>query len=176
MHNRGFAGTTQTIVPRGRASRLQRLCACPARWVVQYAAEMLIGAGMPAYRVANDPGIRLIVSELACCALEVGSAVTQNLIVVETSTHEPARINVVLISGTVTKLLAPVVEQQWSAVPEPKVAIAVGACASSGGPYWDAETVVNGITELIPASGFIAGCPPRPDVIIDGVCSLVGSQ
>ena len=143
---------------------------------VQYAAEMLIGAQIPAYRVVNDPGIRLIMSDLACCALEVGSTVTQNLIEAESAAHEPARINVVLISGTVTKVLAPVVEQQWGAVPEPKIAIAIGACASSGGPYWDAETVVNGITELIPASGFIAGCPPRPDVIIAGVCSLVGSQ
>ena len=175
MRHRGFAGTTETIVPRGSSSRLQRLSACPAGWVVQYAAEMFIGAQMPAYRVVNDPGIRLIMSDLACCALEVGSTVTQNLIEAETAAHEPARINVVLISGTVTKALAPVVEQQWSAIPEPKVAIAVGACASSGGPYWDAETVVNGITELIPTSGFIAGCPPRPDVIIDGVRSLVDS-
>lgn len=136
---------------------------------------MLIGAGPTAYRVAKDPGIRILMSDLACCALEVGSAATQNLLVVEEATHIEPRITVVLISGTVTHLLAPAVEQQWSKVSDPKIAVAVGACASSGGPYWDAPTVLNGITGLIPASGFIAGCPPRPDVIVDGVCSLVES-
>jgi NADH-quinone oxidoreductase subunit B len=136
---------------------------------------MLIGAGSTAYRVAKDPGIRILMSDLACCALEVGSAVTQNLLEVEKATHIGPRITVVLISGTVTELLAPALEQQWSRVPGPKIAVAVGACASSGGPYWDAPTVMNGITGLIPASGFIAGCPPRPDVIVDGVCSLVES-
>jgi NADH-quinone oxidoreductase subunit B len=114
-------------------------------------------------------------SDLACCALEVGSAATQNLLEFENSDHGDARINVVLISGTVTELLAPALVQQWSQVPDPKIAVAVGACASSGGPYWDAPTVRNGISGLIPASGFIAGCPPRPDVIVDGVCSLIGS-
>ncbi|CAB4612289.1 unannotated protein [freshwater metagenome] len=136
---------------------------------------MLIGTAPIAYRVATDPGIRILVSDLACCALEAGSATTQNLLEPENPGHDEPRITVVLISGTVTHLLAPAVEQQWSKVPDPKIAVAVGACASSGGPYWDATTVVNGITDLIPASGFIAGCPPRPDVIVDGVCSLVGS-
>ena len=136
---------------------------------------MRIGAGPTAYRVVKDPGIRILMSDLACCALEVGSAATQNLLEFENSGHGDARINVVLISGTVTALLAPALVQQWSQVPDPKIAVAVGACASSGGPYWDAPTVRNGISGLIPASGFIAGCPPRPDVIVDGVCSLVGS-
>ena len=140
-----------------------------------YAAEMLLADRPPAYRVASDPGIRILVSDLACCALEVGSAVTQGLLNLESENSGQARITVVLISGTVTELLAPVVVAQWAAVPEPKISVAVGACASSGGPYWDAPTAINGISELIPAGGFIAGCPPRPDVIVDGVLALVGA-
>jgi NADH-quinone oxidoreductase subunit B len=136
---------------------------------------MLIEMAPTAYRVAVDHGIRILMSDLACCALEVGSATTQNLLEPENSGHGVPRITVVLISGTVTHLLAPALERQWSQVPEPKIAVAVGACASSGGPYWDATTVVNGITGLIPASGFIAGCPPSPHVIVDGVRSLVDS-
>ena len=112
-------------------------------------------------------------SELACCALEVGSAVTRGLLEHEAAHHEPSRIDVMLISGTVTHLLAPLVTAQWQALSEPKLAFAVGACASSGGPYWDAPTVLNGIDELIPVGGFIAGCPPSPESIVESIRLLV---
>ncbi|MSY39220.1 MAG: hypothetical protein F2641_07210, partial [Actinobacteria bacterium] len=70
---------------------------------------MLIGTAPIAYRVATDPGIRILVSDLACCALEAGSATTQNLLEPENPGHDEPRITVVLISGTVTHLLAPAV-------------------------------------------------------------------
>ncbi|CAB4898920.1 unannotated protein [freshwater metagenome] len=132
-----------------------------------------MGSGSVAYRVTRDLKIRVHVSELACCALEVGSAVTRGLLEVEDTSHESSRVEVMLISGTVTQLLAPLVVAQWDRIPEPKIAFAIGACASSGGPYWDAPTVMNGIQTLIPVSGFIAGCPPSPESIIESICQLV---
>ena len=120
-----------------------------------------------------DPTIRVHISELACCALEVGSAVALGLLQPETSADSTARIDVLLVAGTVTDLLAPAVQAQWQSIKEPRVAIAVGACASSGGPYWDAVPVRNGIADVIETSGFIAGCPPDPRRIIDGVLALV---
>ena len=134
---------------------------------------MLMGSSSVAYRVTSDPEIRVHVSELACCALEVGSAVTRGLLEHEADHHEPSRIDVMLISGTVTHLLAPLVAAQWQALSEPKLAFAIGACASSGGPYWDAPTVLNGIDELIPVGGFIAGCPPSPESIVESIRLLV---
>ena len=119
-----------------------------------------------------DPTIRVIVNELACCALEVGSAMTLGLLEPEQPSHESARVTVMLVSGTVTEILATAVRAQWEQIAEPKLAIAIGACASSGGPYWDAPTVVNGVDRLIPTGGFIAGCPPSPHTIVDGVVAL----
>lgn len=132
-----------------------------------------MGSHSVAYRVTSEPEICVHVSELACCALEVGSALTQGLLEPETAQHGPSQVAVMLISGTVTHLLAPLVTAQWQALPEPKLAFAIGACASSGGPYWDAPTVLNGMHDLIPVSGFIAGCPPRPESIIESIRQLV---
>ncbi|MDD2858993.1 MAG: hypothetical protein PHU75_10005 [Candidatus Nanopelagicales bacterium] len=129
-----------------------------------------------AHRVAADPSVRVLVDELACCALEVGSAVTTGLLIPELDAHGTARITAVLMSGTVTHALAPSVLAQWQSVPEPKIAIAVGACASSGGPYWDAPTVVTGIADLLPTGGFIAGCPPSPSALIEGLLAIVGPR
>jgi NADH-quinone oxidoreductase subunit B len=134
---------------------------------------MLMGSSSIVYRVTSDPGICVHVSELACCALEVGSAVTSGLLERETAHHGPRRVDVMLISGTVTHLLAPLVVAQWVALSEPKLAFAIGACASSGGPYWDAPTVLNGMEELIPVSGFIAGCPPSPESIVESIMQLL---
>ncbi|MDO8733056.1 MAG: hypothetical protein Q7L55_10910 [Actinomycetota bacterium] len=125
------------------------------------------------YRVVADPTIRIHVSELACCALEVGSAVTLGLLSRESPQDCVARIDVLLVAGTVTELLAPAVQAQWESIREPRLAIAVGACASSGGPYWDALPVRKGITDLVETSGYVAGCPPDPRRIIDGVLALV---
>lgn len=82
-------------------------------------------------------------------------------------------MDVLLVAGTVTDLLAPAVQAQWLALPQPRLAIAVGACASSGGPYWAAIPVRKGTTDLIETSGYIAGCPPDPRRIVDGVLALV---
>ena len=127
------------------------------------------------YRVTADPGIRLHVSELACCSLEIASALALGLMRAESADDVDARVDVLLVAGTVTHPLALAVQAQWQALPEPRVAIAVGACASSGGPYWAAMPVLKGTADLIETSGFIAGCPPDPHRIIDGVLALVAS-
>jgi len=126
-----------------------------------------------AYRVAADSTVRVHVSELACCALEVGSALTLGLLLAEDDHHPAPRIDVLLVSGTVTDPLAAAVGAQWDAMPEPRLAIAVGACASSGGPYWSAIGVRKGVTELVDTSGYVAGCPPDPRRIVEGVLALV---
>ena len=134
---------------------------------------MLVNDLSPVFRLAADPSIRVHISELACCALEIGSAIALGLVQAEDEHDERARIDVLLVSGTVTEPLAPAVQAQWLSLPQPRMAIAVGACASSGGPYWNAIPVRKGVADLIDTSGFIAGCPPDPHRIIDGVLALV---
>lgn len=133
------------------------------------------------YQVAADPSLRVQILDLglACCALEVGSAIATGLLV-ETGLLAPANENaspaagttILLISGTVTDALAPAVLRAWEQLPEPKAAVSFGACANTGGPYWDAPTVTKGIDQLVPINIYVPGCPPRPEALIAGLVKV----
>lgn len=129
------------------------------------------------YRVTGHPELRVTVLDigLACCALEVGAAITAGLLVpqvpIDTDPHGCV-VSVLLISGTVTDALAPGVIRAWAALEEPRLAVSFGACANTGGPYWDAPTVTKGIDQLIPISVYIPGCPPRPEALVAGLVRL----
>ena len=122
------------------------------------------------YRVPGVPGLAVEVLDigLACCSLEIGAAVTAGLLA-----GELAQASVLLVSGTVTDAMAPAVLAAWNALPEPKRAVSFGACANTGGPYWDAPTVLKGIDQVIPIEVYVPGCPPRPEALIAGLTELV---
>jgi len=131
------------------------------------------------YRVSGHPELIVSVFDigLACCALEVGAAISTGLLVLaepEDAVVLEPRVNVLLISGTVTDALAPGIVRAWESLIEPRVAVSFGACANTGGPYWDAPTVTKGIDQLIPMSVYIPGCPPRPEALIAGLARLAG--
>lgn len=71
--------------------------------------------------------------------------------------------NILVVAGTVTKALAPVVESSYKGLAEPKVVVAFGVCAITGGPYWDSYSVLPGAAELIPVNINVPGCPPSPE-------------
>ena len=125
------------------------------------------------YRVPGVPGLAVEVLDigLACCSLEIGAAVTAGLLVPAESDQPQA--SVLLVSGTVTDAMAPAVLAAWNALPEPKRAVSFGACANTGGPYWDAPTVLKGIDQVIPIEVYVPGCPPRPEALIAGLAELV---
>jgi NADH-quinone oxidoreductase subunit B len=124
------------------------------------------------YRVPGVPGLSVGVLEigLACCSLEIGAAVTAGLL--EPVDDNRGEVSVLLVSGTVTDAMAPAVLAAWNALPEPKRAVSFGACANSGGPYWDAPTVLKGIDQVIPIEVYVPGCPPRPEALIAGLAEL----
>ena len=135
------------------------------------------------YRIEGATHLRLVIIDvgLACCALEVGSAITKGLLVptdpILRDGHEPDPVTtILLISGTVTDALAPGVLRAWSDLPEPKRAMSYGACANTGGPYWDAPTVTKGVDQLIPIEVYVPGCPPRPEALIAGLVGLAPVQ
>jgi Ni,Fe-hydrogenase III small subunit/NAD-dependent dihydropyrimidine dehydrogenase PreA subunit len=86
----------------------------------------------------------------------------------------PRHADGLLITGPVTRNMLTALEKTHDAVPDPKVVIAVGACAIAGGPFRDHPEVMNGTTDLLPIDLFVPGCPPHPISILDGLLRLLG--
>ena len=86
----------------------------------------------------------------------------------------PRHADGLMITGPVTKNMELALQKAYEAVPEPKIVIAVGACAISGGPFTGSPEVKNGVEGLIPVDLFIPGCPPHPFTILDGLLRLLG--
>ncbi len=109
-------------------------------------------------RVAVDPVL------LACCAVEVGTALhaVPSSDDIDWVLDDSARdVTVVVLAGTITTANQALVAARIDAAPAPKAVVAYGVCASSGGPYWDSRSVVQGWPG---ADLFIPGCPPPPSV------------
>ena len=126
---------------------------------------------MTSYRLAKDPALRVRVLPLglACCALEVESAVRLGLLLPEAEEAEPADRTVLVVSGTVTEPLVPAVEAAVAEAGAGVSVLAFGVCASTGGPYWDAPSVVNGVDRFLPVDHYVPGCPPRPEALVDAL-------
>jgi len=140
---------------------------------------MVAGVGvLRRYHLAEAPQVMVHVADLgmACCAVEFAAAVSRGLLIEsrDIPTMDPASPSrhVLIVSGTVTHALGPLVEQAWLSVPEPRAALAYGACTISGGPYWDSDSVVPGIDTIIPVHRYVPGCPPRPEALIAAIESL----
>jgi Ni,Fe-hydrogenase III small subunit/Pyruvate/2-oxoacid:ferredoxin oxidoreductase delta subunit len=86
----------------------------------------------------------------------------------------PRHADGLLITGPVTKNMELALKKTYDAVPDPKIVIAVGACAISGGPYIDHEQAKNGADSIVPVNLYIPGCPPHPLTILDGLLQFLG--
>jgi len=86
----------------------------------------------------------------------------------------PRHADGLLITGPVTRNMETALLKTYAAVPAPKIVIAVGACAIAGGPFVDLASVRNGAAAVVPVDMFIAGCPPHPLTILDGLLRLLG--
>ncbi len=144
------------VGPRGAG----RASVSPMRWLDWY----------------GDGTLRVLDIGLACCALEFdAAAVAAPALPAETAPD--ARVAVV-ISGTVTDRLAPAVVALVAAcraadLPRPTV-VSFGACAASGGPYWDSYAVTKGVDQLVEVDVFVPGCPPPPEALQAVFDQLVG--
>jgi NADH-quinone oxidoreductase subunit B len=113
---------------------------------------------------------------LACCAIEMIAASMARFDIArfgaEVFRPSPRQADLMIVSGTVTKKMAPQVVRLFNQMPEPKYVIAMGACAICGGPFRDGYNVLQGIDLYIPVDIYIPGCPPRPEALLEGLMKL----
>jgi NADH-quinone oxidoreductase subunit B len=115
--------------------------------------------------VASAPGV---VVSLANLGLELEAAIQAGLLVRDDDAPLPDR-TLLLVSGTVTEALAPAVEQAAGGLDGDVRVLSIGACATSGGPYWDAPMVVSGVDRVVSVSSYVPGCPPRPEALVAAI-------
>ena len=112
---------------------------------------------------------------LACCAIEMIATGAGRFDIDRFGAGvfrpSPRQSDLIIIAGTVTLKMGPVVRRVYEQMPEPKWAIAMGACASTGGPF-DSYSTMQGVDRVIPVDVYIPGCPPRPEALLYGLMCL----
>lgn len=111
----------------------------------------------------------------ACCAIEFMATAASRFDLarfgMERMSYSPRQADVLICAGRVPFKLAPIIRRIWQQMPQPKWAISMGACASTGGMF-DNYAVVQGIDTIIPVDVYVPGCPPRPEALIYGIMML----
>ena len=111
----------------------------------------------------------------SCCGIEfmatMGSHYDLARFGSERVSFSPRQADLLMVMGTIAKKMAPVLEQVYEQMAEPRWVMAVGVCASSGGIF-DTYSVLQGIDKVIPVDVYVPGCPPRPEQIIEGLMKI----
>jgi NADH-quinone oxidoreductase subunit B len=113
---------------------------------------------------------------LACCAIEmIATAASRYDLArfgMEVMRASPRQSDLMIVSGTVTKKMVVPIVRLYNQMPEPKYVMAMGACASGGGPFKEGYHVVSGIDKYLPVDVYVPGCPPTPQALLNGLIAL----
>jgi len=151
--------------------------------------ELILGQGTPATsKIPEDAHLRLIRRSLKLRQVSAGGcgACEADINVLGTPGFDLGRFGIqivasprhadgLLVTGPVTANMRLALEKTYRAMPPPRLVVAVGACAISGGPYRDHDTTHNGVAGVLPVDLWIPGCPPHPLTILDGLLKLKGA-
>jgi NADH-quinone oxidoreductase subunit B len=127
----------------------------------------------------STPAIQVLEAGLACCGVEAGAvdvidqALESVLVTGQSHASLDALPHILVVAGTVTHALAETVRKAYEDLAEPRVVVAFGACAITGGPYWDSYSVIPGADHLIPVDFHVPGCPPTPQDLARALAAAV---
>jgi NADH-quinone oxidoreductase subunit B len=112
---------------------------------------------------------------LACCAIEMIASTTSRFEIArfgaEVFRPSPRQADLMIVAGTVTLKMSPVLKRVWEQMPDPKWCISMGACSSVGGPF-NVYSVLQGVDRIVPVDVYVIGCPPRPEGLFYALLKL----
>jgi len=156
----------ESLTPLGRSAEV--ICRVPGGTILITTVDKVLNWG-------RASSLWYLTYGLACCAIEMMCTAASRwdldrfgLIYRGT----PRQSDLMIVSGTVSKKMAPVLRRLWEQMADPKYVIAMGGCACEGGPFHDSYFTVQGVDQIVPVDIYIAGCPPRPEALIDGILKL----
>ncbi|HEY8403791.1 MAG TPA: NADH-quinone oxidoreductase subunit B [Flavobacteriales bacterium] len=146
-----------------------------------YKPEGIEGPGFMATRLDKVVGLARANSlwplpfATSCCGIEFMATMAANYDVarfgMERMSFSPRQADLLMVMGTISKKMGPILRQVYEQMAEPKWVLCMGACASSGGIF-DTYSVLQGIDRIIPVDVYIPGCPPRPEQVLDGIMKI----
>ena len=112
----------------------------------------------------------------SCCGIEFMAVCAARYDIArfgfEVTRNSPRQADVILVSGTITTKMAPVLKRLYDQMADPKYVVAIGGCSISGGPFRKSYHVVQGVDQIIPVDVYVPGCPPRPESFLYGMMQL----
>ena len=140
----------------------------PGGWVAVTSTEKL-------FNWARKSSIWPVTFGLACCAIEMMATFASRFDVERfgmVTWASPRHSDLMIVSGTVTIKMAPMLKRIYDQMPDPKWVISMGSCANSGGPFRHGYHVVKGVDRVVPVDIYVPGCPPTPESLMFGILKL----
>jgi NADH-quinone oxidoreductase subunit B len=167
--------TPGSAIERAEPVTLARGNVAPPPPLLRGAPGVVLARAEELFALARKNSLWPLTFGLACCAIEMISTYMAN--------HDfdrfgvvtwpsPRQADVMIVAGTVVKKMAEPIRRLYEQMPEPKWVIAMGSCATNGGPYYRSYSVVMGVDHIIPVDVYVPGCPPRPEALLDGILRL----